>query len=698
MQEVNQMQLFNNIPDELKAYKQFLCWKLEDRGGKKPAKVPYDVKTGKLAKVNDPSTWTSFEKAREAVKAGFYSGLGFVLSSDDPFCFIDIDDAKGDQEILARQKRIVDSINSYTEHSPSMTGLHIIAKGKVVSGRKRDAIEIYSNLRYMTITGNVYKRLPITDQNEKVNALHREMGKSTVNPKAEIEPDRAPTASDQRILEIATNAKNGDKFDKLFAGNWEGDYPSQSEADYALMNILVFYSDSVEQVARLFRQSALGKRKKANRTDHVEDTIRRLIAERKARELPPIDTSGLIPQYDRATTEQAPAKGSSAILANHLERASMALNLSIPPRDRVVVGVMDMNDITVVHAPPKSFKSFFGLQLCVAIAAGRPVFGWKIPKARRVLIVNLEIKADSYRRRFRKMVKSLECELQPVNYQDNIQFLHLKGIDVAAARQLIEEACKTVEPAVVLLDCFYMLEDGEENSNTERKEIIKWIQTVSTVGVLTKAGSAVLLIHHDGKGNAGERAITDRGSGGGVINRAAENIIAISPNVLPEGCPYEGKTVCVEGVLREDPDFEPLVLGMNRGGYLEPLPYSPKKMTRRMMSNTVDVNKSIKGVVAKIADVLVAHNLKVSGPHCIKPYLKNVIGWTSSEKYSAVMKILKEQKGIEHKQGTRNTTIFGKRELLEDHNKPFDDERFLEIMQSENDQSQWARREPSQHG
>ena len=42
------------------------------------------------------------------------------------------------------------------------------------------------------------------------------------------------------ILELATHAKNGDHFAKLWAGDWTG-YPSQSEADLALCGLLAFY-------------------------------------------------------------------------------------------------------------------------------------------------------------------------------------------------------------------------------------------------------------------------------------------------------------------------------------------------------------------------------------------------------------------------------------------------------------------------
>src|SRR5258706_12665075 len=80
-----------NIPDELKQINQWVCWRYEDIGTKRPTKVPYNAKNGNSASVVDAATWTSFDKCVEA--ASNYSGIGFVFSTNDPYSFIDLDDA-----------------------------------------------------------------------------------------------------------------------------------------------------------------------------------------------------------------------------------------------------------------------------------------------------------------------------------------------------------------------------------------------------------------------------------------------------------------------------------------------------------------------------------------------------------------------------------------------------------------------------
>jgi hypothetical protein len=72
--------------------------------------------------------------------------------------------------------------------------------------------------------------------------------------------------TDQQIIERAMAAFNGAKFTSLCRGEM-ADYPSQSEADFALLSIIAFYTQSNEQVRRIFRMTELGKRAKAVKND-----------------------------------------------------------------------------------------------------------------------------------------------------------------------------------------------------------------------------------------------------------------------------------------------------------------------------------------------------------------------------------------------------------------------------------------------
>ncbi|MFA5511431.1 MAG: hypothetical protein WC313_03190 [Candidatus Kapaibacterium sp.] len=302
---------FNNIPHEMRIYPQWVVWRYEDTNSKKPTKVPYSAKTGHLASVTDPNTWAGFDECVNAMSSGWYAGIGFVLTENDPYSFIDLDDTKGDQTALDRQIKIFNEFNSYAERSPSGSGLHIIVKGAIPSGRRRSFIEVYSSLRYMTMTGDVYRNAPINDCNELLNVLWGQMGQGSVAV-AHYAGLAEAKETDEQVYNRAVAAANGDKFAELYAGKWEGMYASQSEADFALVDIIAFYTQNRAQISRMFRASGLGQRDKAKRDDYVSYMLNKCFD----RMLPPVDVDGLRNKLDEAIAKKEAADRAAALSQN----------------------------------------------------------------------------------------------------------------------------------------------------------------------------------------------------------------------------------------------------------------------------------------------------------------------------------------------------------------------------------------------
>lgn len=145
-----------SIPNELKTYRAWVLWKLT-RVGDKPTKHPYSVHTGRRASSTDSRTWGSFEEVLKAYEAGGYGGIGFVFSSGDPYCGVDLDAAVDPEtgEVAGWAERIIEELDGYTELSPSGSGLHIIAKGRVpTGGNRRGSVEMYDQGRFFTVTGH----------------------------------------------------------------------------------------------------------------------------------------------------------------------------------------------------------------------------------------------------------------------------------------------------------------------------------------------------------------------------------------------------------------------------------------------------------------------------------------------------------------------------------------------------------------
>ena len=152
--------LAENIPEELAERPQWVCWRYEERGGKK-TKVPYTPRTLRRASSTDLMTWRTFSEALGAYRTGEppYDGIGFVFSSADPFAGIDLDNCRDPENgvIEPWAAEIVSSANEgYAEISPSGTGVHIIVEGVVRGGGMRKGkIEMYSRDRFFTVTGKV---------------------------------------------------------------------------------------------------------------------------------------------------------------------------------------------------------------------------------------------------------------------------------------------------------------------------------------------------------------------------------------------------------------------------------------------------------------------------------------------------------------------------------------------------------------
>lgn len=284
--------MFQNIPAELRDLPQWICWRYEDIGAKKPTKVPYDPKTGKHADVNNPATWATCNNAIKTINDNNnnFNGIGFVFTDGDPYTFIDLDDTDGDQASLDRQIKIFREFDSYSEISPSGKGLHIIVKGHVPAGRRRSFIEIYSSQRYATFTGNAYPIdhiKPIAERQDVLTQLWEQMAAGA--PATYLyQGDAKEVFNDQEIIDKAKNAINGDKFNTLLLGKWQDLYQSQSEADYAFIDIVAFYTQNLHQITRIFHSSPLGKRAKGQRKDYV----RSMVTKSFDRMLPPLDFDG----------------------------------------------------------------------------------------------------------------------------------------------------------------------------------------------------------------------------------------------------------------------------------------------------------------------------------------------------------------------------------------------------------------------
>jgi hypothetical protein len=245
-----------NIPLELRRLVRWIGWRWEANPAdpKKPKKVPYRVASAmRRASSTDPATWGTFEQALAVVEAGEADGLGFALEA--PYVGVDLDDELPSDD----HDRIMRILDSYTEVSPSGMGHHVILKARLSGhGRHPTGIGVFQRARFFYCTGQLVEGMPTTIE-ERQAELEAVLVAYLTTPDAHVAPPAGLIDLDDRdLLERAFAARNGDAFCALWEGRWEGSYPSQSEADFALLTRLAFWTGrDPTRMERLFRSSGL---------------------------------------------------------------------------------------------------------------------------------------------------------------------------------------------------------------------------------------------------------------------------------------------------------------------------------------------------------------------------------------------------------------------------------------------------------
>ena len=212
---------FAMIPAELKERDQWVVWRLEDREGK-PTKVPYrGYHTVAKASSVDPGTWTSFERAVAAAEEEGIGGIGYVFATDDPFVGIDLD------SLDAEAAAIILALDSYTEHSISGRGAHVIVRGHL-NGHPRNRkgpLEVYDAGRYFIVTGDHLTGTPLTIE-QRQSELERVLAQFLPAQEGRgqalaLSPGPVPL-DDRELIDKASSARNGADFKTLYEGGVGG--------------------------------------------------------------------------------------------------------------------------------------------------------------------------------------------------------------------------------------------------------------------------------------------------------------------------------------------------------------------------------------------------------------------------------------------------------------------------------------------
>lgn len=254
--EVNTLE----IPEELKELPQWVLWRAEWNNKRQQyEKVPYSF-SGYRASSTNKDTWTIFDAIHNLYEENnLYDGIGFMLSDNDKYIVLDIDNAIDENGQINTDLALEMTELTYCEMSPSGTVLHCFFKGELPEQRKKKRsdldIELYDNARFMTVTGESIGQSEICEEQEILNNLVERFFKEEQNFETTLsyDPNHKSELSDEEVINLMLKSKQKDKISDLLEGNFEKHFASPSEAVQSLLHYLAFYTGKdKQQMERIF--------------------------------------------------------------------------------------------------------------------------------------------------------------------------------------------------------------------------------------------------------------------------------------------------------------------------------------------------------------------------------------------------------------------------------------------------------------
>jgi len=246
--------------------------------------------------------------------------------------------------------------------------------------------------------------------------------------------------------------------------------------------------------------------------------------------------------------------------------ASLAPKLDYPPAidadewlgkepetpDQVLAATFDVGDKAVLIAPSKLRKSFFFMQLMISLSAGETFLAWQVPKARRCLLVQFEIRAHHCHRRVKTMAKRMGV----TDIRHNLHIINARGLPLDDVFAAVLHYAELYKIEVLAFDPFYKMHTGDENSAEDVKPLLQRFDEIAE-----RTGAAVLYVHHDPKGASGEKNIRDRGAGSNVVSRDYDACFTLTPG-------KRDGDVTAECLMRNYRPQEPVALHWDDGKFV----------------------------------------------------------------------------------------------------------------------------------
>ena len=169
------------------------------------------------------------------------------------------------------------------------------------------------------------------------------------------------------------------------------------------------------------------------------------------------------------------------------------LKLDVPAREMLLSPILPERSLAMLYAPRGVGKSWLGLSIGMAVAAGESLLRWSAPRQRNVLYVDGEMPLVSLQERLKEISAGMGSSISNDRFRilaaDNVE----GGINLSTERgqEAIEPLLSGID--LLILDNLSTLLPSRSESASDA-----WVPIQTWLLKLRRQGISVLLIHHAG--------------------------------------------------------------------------------------------------------------------------------------------------------------------------------------------------------
>lgn len=201
------------IPPELSELPIWCAWKLKQKPGKKPDKVPVSPVDGSEKWSQDGFCTTAARAIDYAESKRFLNGVGIILYREYGLAGGDADNCISKAgEVLPHVAEIIQQADTYTEFSPGLSGFRFIARGTFgghTGNNQGKGVEFYEDKRFLTFTGHHIEDSPFAIEDRDLTELGRQYfpnKKSAENDSGSV--TQGDNMDSMRVLSLVPQIRN----------------------------------------------------------------------------------------------------------------------------------------------------------------------------------------------------------------------------------------------------------------------------------------------------------------------------------------------------------------------------------------------------------------------------------------------------------------------------------------------------------